>query len=61
LAQVIITGPGEPFPVLIADYDDGLGGYSIDQIELVGPGTWSFDVAVTYFGTEGGPGGMYIN
>ena len=61
LAQVTITGPGEPFPVLIADYDDGLGGYSIDQIELVGPNTWTFDVTVTYFGTDGGPGGMYIN
>jgi hypothetical protein len=61
LAQVTITGPGEPFPVLIADYDDGLGGYSIDEIELVGPNTWSFDVTVTYFGTDGGPGGMYIN
>ena len=61
LAQVTITGPGDPFPVLIADFDDGIGGYSIDQIELEGPGTWSFDIVVTYFGTDGGPGGMYIN
>lgn len=61
LSQVTITGPGEPFPVLIADYDDGIGGYSIDEIELTGPGTWTFDIAVTYFGTGGGIGGMYIN
>jgi hypothetical protein len=47
-------------PILIKDVFDGEpGGYSIDYIDLVGPGTFYFDITVLY-GGGGGTGGMYL-
>ena len=48
-------------PVLIAAaYDGAGGGLSIAYHDLVGPGVWDFEVRVSYLGTGGGQGGMYL-
>jgi hypothetical protein len=48
-------------PVLIAaTYDGNSGGLSTAYHDLVGPGSWIFDVRADYLGTGGGEGGMYL-
>jgi hypothetical protein len=48
-------------PVLIKEAFDGIGGgLSAAYYDLVGPGVWSFEIIVTYDGTGGGEGGMYL-
>jgi hypothetical protein len=60
VSSVTITGEG----TVSADYSFPGGGYSTSAITLVGGtgGTsYAFDIFVTYVGTGGGQGGMYIN
>ena len=48
-------------PVLLkAAYDGTGGGLSGAYHDLVGPGSWTFEVRVDYLGTGGGEGGMYL-
>jgi hypothetical protein len=43
-----------------AAYGGTGGGLSSAYYDLVGPGTWNFDITVSYLGTGGGEGGMFL-
>jgi hypothetical protein len=58
LTQVDVFGFS---PVLTRSAYDGTGGgLSVAYHDLVGPGVWNFDITVSYNGTGGGEGGMYL-
>lgn len=48
-------------PVLLKGAYEGTGGgLSVAYHDLVGPGSWTFEIRVSYNGTGGGEGGMYL-
>jgi len=57
-SQVEIAGFSPPLN--FSAYDGSGGGLSAAYYDLVGPGTWGFEIIVTYDGTGGGEGGMYL-